>query len=188
MKEKLKQLLTKRQKRHITDAGRISSAVLLPLFVKDGQYYILFIKRTEMVKDHKGQISFPGGQREAGEALMDTALRECCEEVGVSPGDVEVLGELDDEITTTSSYIVTPFAGRIPWPYELRKNDYEVDEIIEVPVAALLEDGCLRDDIEFLNGEEVASCAYHYEGRIIWGATARILNRFLEIYIRAAKP
>jgi 8-oxo-dGTP pyrophosphatase MutT (NUDIX family) len=187
VKEKLKHLLAERQKRRITDPNRIPAAVLLPLFVKDGQCHILFIKRTEMVKDHKGQISFPGGQREPGEALTDTALRECHEEIGVSPKDVEMLGELNDEITTTSSYIVTPFVGRIPWPYAFQKNDYEVDEIIEVPMAALLVEGCLRDDIEFLDGEEVASCAYHYQGRIIWGATARILNRFLEIYVRASE-
>ena len=112
---------------------------------------------------------------------------ESHEEIGLKPGDVEVLGELDDEITTTSNFIVTPFVGMMPWPYRFIKNEIEVDEVIEVPIPALLEKGCLQPDTEVLNGKIVASYAYNYDGRIIWGATARILNRFMEIYIRSSE-
>jgi 8-oxo-dGTP pyrophosphatase MutT (NUDIX family) len=186
VKDRLSRLLRHRRKRRITDPGRVQAAVLLPLYNRDGQDHIVFIKRTEIVSEHKGQISFPGGSREQRDGTMlDTALRESHEEIGLKPGDVEVLGELDDEITTTSNYIVTPFVGMMPWPYRFIKNDIEVDEVIEVPIPALLEKGCLQPDTEVLNGKIVDSYAYNYEGRIIWGATARILNRFMEIYIRS---
>jgi len=183
--EGLKQVLAQRQKRYINDASRVPSAVLLPLYVREGRHYIVFIKRTETVSEHKGQISFPGGSREnADRNLLDTALRECSEEIGLNPEDIEVLGELDDEVTTTSNFIVTPFVGIIPWPYLFVSNGIEVEEIIEIPISELLEEGCLQPDTEVLNGRTVASCAYHHQGRVIWGATARILERFLEIYYR----
>ena len=183
--ERLKQVLKQRRKRYINDASRTLSAVLLPLYIRDGQDYIVFIKRTETVSEHKGQISFPGGSREdTDKTLLHTALRESCEEIGLRSEDVEILGELDDEVTTTSNYIVTPFVGMIPWPYLFISNGIEVDEIIEVSIAQLLEDGCRQPDTEVMNGQIVASYAYHVKDRVIWGATARILKRFLEIYCR----
>jgi hypothetical protein len=69
----------------------------------------------------------------------------------------------------------------IPWPYSFVKNKDEVDEIIQVPVAALMGSDCLKPNTEFLNGQEVRSYAYHYKGEVIWGATARILNKLLDI-------
>jgi 8-oxo-dGTP pyrophosphatase MutT (NUDIX family) len=183
VKERLKQLLDGRQKRYISDTSRIPAAVMLPLYQREGQDYLVFIKRTEEVREHKGQISFPGGSREDVDvSLLDTAVRESCEEIGLSPADIEVLGELDDEVTTTSNYVVTPFVGKIPWPYDFVMNEVEVDEIIEVPLSELLADGCLQPDTEILNGRVVSSYAYHWQGRIIWGATARILNHFLDFY------
>ena len=186
VKDLLSRRLQQRQKKYIEDPRRIQAAVLLPLYNRDGQDHIVFIKRTETVSEHKGQISFPGGSHEESDnTMLDTALRESHEEIGLKPGDVEVLGELDDEITTTSNFIVTPFVGMMPWPYQFIMNEIEVDEIIEVPIPALLEKGCLQPDTEVLNGNIVASYAYNYEGRIIWGATARILNRFMEIYVQS---
>jgi 8-oxo-dGTP pyrophosphatase MutT (NUDIX family) len=182
----LKEILAQRQKRYIVDDSRMPSAVLIPIYKKEGQYHIVFIKRTETVKVHKGQISFPGGNRDTDDrTLLDTALREASEEIGLRLKDVEVLGELDDEITTTSNYIVTPFVALIPWPYRFSKNKDEVDEIIEVPIPALLDKDCLKADIETLDGIVVDSCTYHYRGKVIWGATARILNKLLDIVIQA---
>lgn len=186
MKKKLAELLEHREKLSIIDNARVSSAVLLPLFEHEGRDHIVFIKRTETVREHKGQISFPGGSCEKEDGtLLDTALRESWEEIGLLSGDVTVLGELDDEVTTTSNFVVTPFVGMIPWPYDFVMNPDEVDDIFNVPIPSLLEEGCLQPDTETLNGKIVTSCKYLYEGRVIWGATARILNRFLEIYCRA---
>jgi 8-oxo-dGTP pyrophosphatase MutT (NUDIX family) len=163
--------------------------VLIPLYQEQGQCYIVFIKRTETVKEHKGQISFPGGSRDIRDrTLLDTALRESQEEIGLHPEDVEVIGELDDEVTTTSNYIVTPFVALIPWPYRFTLNRDEVDEILRVPIAALMSRDCLKPDIETLDGGIVVdSYNYHYNGRIIWGATARILNKFLDTYRKAVR-
>jgi 8-oxo-dGTP pyrophosphatase MutT (NUDIX family) len=100
MMERLKQALSQRPKRRINDRSQIPAAVLIPIYYKDGQYHILFMQRTERVKVHKGQISFPGGACEPNDGTaVNTALRECTEEVGVAAESVELLGELDDFFT-----------------------------------------------------------------------------------------
>jgi 8-oxo-dGTP pyrophosphatase MutT (NUDIX family) len=183
MEAELKEILSKRKKIHIKDKDRIASAVLIPLYKKETEYYIVFIRRTNTVKTHKGQISFPGGARDATDrTLKDTALREAVEEIGLHPGDVIVLGELDDEITTTSNFIVTPFVATIPWPYRFTKNEGEVAEIIDVPISVLRDKNNVKADIETIDGGIVVdSYNYHYRGNIIWGATARILKKLLDI-------
>jgi len=186
MEQIIKQALAQRQKNYIVDASRVSSAVLIPIYYKEGEYYILFTKRTETVKDHKGQISFPGGAyEEQDETLFNTALRECAEEIGLGVEMVELLGELDDMRTTTSNYIISPFVAAIPWPFPLRVAPREVDEIIEVPISALLDKGSLRQETEVIDGQVIPKYEYHYQGKVIWGATARILNQFLDIVSQA---
>jgi len=183
MKQRLRQALSLRQKRHIVDASRVPSAVILPIYYKQGQYYILFTKRTGKVKEHKSEISFPGGAHQDGDrTLVDTALRECTEEIGLMADRVEVLGELDDTITTTSSYIISPFVAIIPWPYPFKVDQWETEEIIEIPISALLDKDCLRQETEIVDGKAVTSYLYHYQGRVIWGATARILIQFLDFF------
>ena len=183
MQQRLKQALSQRRKHHIVDANRVPSAVLIPIFCKQGEYCILFTKRTERVKDHKGQISFPGGAYEEQDGtLVNTALRECAEEIGLAAEAVEVLGELDDTPTLTTDYLVSPFVATIPWPYQLKVDPWEVEGIIEVPISALLDKDCLRQETDTLDGQPIISYFYHYQGEVIWGATARILNQFLDIW------
>jgi len=185
MKQRLRQALSQRQKQHIVDASRVSSAVLLPIYYKQGQYYILFTKRTGKVKEHKGQISFPGGAYQDGDrTLVDTALRECAEEIGLMAEVIEVLGELDDTITQATGYIISPFVAIIPWPYPLKIDQWETEEIIEVPISALLDKSSLHQETEIIDDKTVTSYFYHYQGRVIWGATARILNQFLDVFAR----
>jgi 8-oxo-dGTP pyrophosphatase MutT (NUDIX family) len=183
MEAAIKKILSERRKVQITDKGRIVSAVLIPIYYDSGDYHIVFIRRTETVKVHKGQISFPGGARDETDAtLIDTALREAMEEIGLNPGDATILGELDDEITTTSDFIVTPFVAMIPWPYYFVKNKGEVADIISVPVTTLLDKKCVKTDIETLDGGIIVdSYNYLYRGNVIWGATARILKKLLDI-------
>ena len=91
MIEKIRTALAKRQILRINDSKMKVSAVLVPIFLKAGQYHLIFIQRTERVKEHKGQISFPGGAyKKADRLLLNTALREAEEEIGLAPGDVEV--------------------------------------------------------------------------------------------------
>lgn len=182
MEKNIRKLLGSRVKERIKPGDRIPAAVLIPLYRDGDGYHVVFIKRTDTVSTHKGQISFPGGGREAWDGnLMATALRESDEEIGLRGSDTEVLGELDDEITTTSNYVVTPFVGLIPWPYKFTRNEREVDEILTVPLSVLLEGSTRRPDTEVLDGEPMPSYAYHYNGHIIWGATARMLYKFLGI-------
>jgi len=183
MEQRLREALSRRQKQPIIDAKLVSSAVLVPIYWRQGQYYILFTKRTERVKEHKGQISFPGGAcREGDRTPLDTALRECAEEIGLVPTEVEVLGELDDTVTLVSNYIVTPFVALIPWPYQFKVDGWEVEDIIEASISALMDKGCLQEQTEVIGGQKVTSYFYHYRGKVIWGATARILHQFLDIF------
>ena len=188
MKQRLRQALSQRQKRHLVDAKRVPSAVLLPIYCKDEECYILFTKRTENVKDHKAQISFPGGAYEDGDGtLLDTALRESEEEIGLKAEAVEILGELDDIATWTSNYIVSPFVAAIPWPYPLKINQWETEELIEVPISALMDTRPPHEETRIMEDQTVTSFYYYYRGRVIWGATARILNQFLDVFIEAAQ-
>lgn len=180
MKQELKQLLSQRKKRYINNAGYISAAVLLPIYCKDGQYHIIFTKRTTTVSTHKGEISFPGGRREKGDrTLQDTALRESAEEIGLKPEDIEILGELDDNITTTSHHVISPFVAFIPYPYSFNIDRAEAEEIIEVPLKALFDKNNVVEQTEYLGTQAIQSYSYNYQGKVIFGATARILNHFL---------
>jgi 8-oxo-dGTP pyrophosphatase MutT (NUDIX family) len=183
MKEKLRQALSARGKERIINSQRTSAAVILPFYEKQNQYHILFTKRTTNVKNHQGQISFPGGAYQEGDSsLLDTALRECCEEIGLSPDQIEILGELDDTPTFTSNYIITPFAGLLRCPFTLKVNRYEIAEIIEAPVPALLDTNNLHYGTEVVDNQTITAYYYSYQGKVIWGATARILHQFLSIF------
>jgi len=185
MEDALRLILARRQKHRIADQTHIRAAVLLPLYVKDGQYHILFIRRTDRVKVHKGQISFPGGAFEKKDTtFLATALRESEEEIGLLPQDVAVLGELDDEVAVVTNYAITPFVGRIPYPYPFKPDPIEVAELIEAPFSFFLDTDSCREEV-LSDGR--TSYTYKYKGRIIWGATARILKKFVDIWRQAQK-
>lgn len=185
MKDRIRQALDSRRKQITIGDGLIAAAVLMPIYDKGEDYYLIVTKRTEEVYHHKGQISFPGGKRQIEDnSLKDTALRESYEEIGLNPGDVDILGELDDILTNTG-FIVSPFVGAIPYPYDFIPSEREVEEIIEVPLAALLDSQNVREQLSFRQGEPVTDYSYEYGNWLIWGATARILNQFLNIVFRA---
>ena len=150
------------------------------VYPKDGETHVLLNRRSEYVENHKGEIAFPGGAREEGdETLLDTALRETWEEMGIAQSDVTVLGELDD-IVTISDFVVTPYVGEISGGYCFTPNA-EVDAVIEAPLAALLDPGSVRDDVRMVDGKVTRRAAYAYDGHVIWGATAMILDGFVRI-------
>jgi 8-oxo-dGTP pyrophosphatase MutT (NUDIX family) len=182
MEDKIRKILGARKKEVISGGGFTPSAVLLPLFRKEGEIYLLFTRRTESVKDHKGQISFPGGTQDEGdEDLWVTALRESYEEIGVKSEDVKILGELDD-ITTITNYCITPFVGVIPYPYEFIINSAEIAELIEVPVSALLEPKVFKQGNNYIHqGRPYPVYFFNYGDTVIWGATAKIVKQFLEL-------
>ncbi len=159
------------------------AAVLIVLYEKGGVQHIIFQVRSELVLHHKGQISFPGGAQDPGDAdLRMTALRETEEEIGLAREDVEVLGQLDDKITI-SDFVVTPYVGRVtaPAPYPFAPSGYEVAELLEVPLPHLLEPSTMNmQELEW-RGNPVRSPSYSYDDHLIWGATARILQQFLKL-------
>lgn len=180
IKEKLKQTLSQRQVQQVLKPGLLKSAVLVPISYKEGEHYIIFTKRTQIVKHHKGEMSFPGGiYEETDGTLVNTALRESFEEIGLSPADVEILGKLDDTVTRTTNFVVSPFVALIPATYNFRLNAKEAEQLVTVPIMALLDESCLH---ESPSGSKYFGYDYHYRGTVITGATARILRQFLEIF------
>ncbi|RJR36923.1 MAG: CoA pyrophosphatase [Desulfobacteraceae bacterium] len=159
------------------------ASVLIPIFKEEGEYKILFTKRTNLVDAHKGQISFPGGRIDEEDASPEmTALREAEEEIGLKREDVEILGRTDDTLTVVSNFVVHPFVGLIPFPYDFMTNTFEVDRLLYVPFKAFLPDGVADRilPIEY-EGAVVESLSYVHEGEVIWGATARIMKNFIQI-------
>ncbi|HSW57197.1 MAG TPA: CoA pyrophosphatase [Dehalococcoidales bacterium] len=183
----LRMLLAGLEKQTVQDKARRASAVLIPVFFQEDRLHMLFTKRTELVHHHKGEISFPGGGFHAGDgSLLQTALREAHEEIGLDPAGVQVLGELDQIVTRGSPYIISPFIGLIPPAYQYKTSAFEIAEIIIIPVQALIIEGCREDGIEVMpEGHLVASHVYAYQKYRITGATARILRQFLDLYLRA---
>ena len=159
------------------------AAVLIPLFKDKGEHKILFTKRTNRVEEHKGQISFPGGSvDEDDDSFMETALREAFEEVGVLREDVKILGGTDDSLTVASNFIIHPFVGFIPYPYPFKINSREVRRLIEVPFRVFAEDQTAYKNgaVEY-DGILYEGPVYSYHGDVIWGASARIMENFIEI-------
>ncbi len=183
IKYQLKEALALRQKITLRDNTRKPSAVLIPIYFWQGQNYILFTRRTELVRYHKGEISFPGGgYHKVDGSLVQTALRESFEEIGLIPSDVEVLGELDDVPTRYSNYIITPFVGAIRPQYKFKLSDFETAELIQIPISGLLAKGCFHEEpVIDLTSQTAVPFVYAYEGKLITGATARILKQFLDI-------
>ncbi len=170
--ERLRDSLRRRPKKEITDETVRRSAVLIPLFREHGQYHVLLTERSDEVEFHKGEVCLPGGRCEPHDiSLLRTALRETEEEIGLNPEDVEILGELDDTLTFSSNYVISPFVGYVRHPYPLKADPGEIREIITVPLSFLLDDDNFREDAH----------AYEYKGRIIWGATARILKQLVDV-------
>ena len=156
-------------------AARRRASVLVPIVARAGELTMLFTRRTAHLRSHSGQIAFPGGGAEPGDASAEaTALREAHEEIGLDPARVEVLGRLSDYHTRTD-YRVTPVVGLVAPPVELRLDAHEVEEAFEVPLAFLLDPANhLRHQREF-QGRTVPFYAIPYRDYYIWGATAGML-------------
>lgn len=157
------------------------AAVLLPLYQSEAGPHLILTKRTEEVPTHKGQIGFPGGGFEEGDAdLLTTAIRETREEIGLDPGAVEILGSLDDTVTVTSRHVVRPFVGFVPHPYPYRLDPFEIERLIHLPILPLFAGAPFREETWERDGQPVMVYFYEYEGDTIWGLTARILKQFVE--------
>ncbi len=156
------------------------ACVLIPLVPFDGKWHLLFSRRSPELSVHSGQISFPGGGANRGEALVDAALREMHEEVGIDPSMVEVIGRLDDLITH-SGFLVAPFVGVVATRPEYVLQESEVDEIFEIPMEELLAEGMPEVRYVEYKGGRYPVYVYPTELMDIWGLTGRILKGFLDV-------
>jgi 8-oxo-dGTP pyrophosphatase MutT (NUDIX family) len=155
--------------------GRTDAAVLVPLYVQDGEPHAVFTKRREDLRRHPGEISFPGGRHEEGESdLVATALREAEEEIGLAPDSVEVVGALQPTPTIATGYAVYPFVGLIEPGRAWTLSPSEVAEVLELPLAALLAGYGRRRLLR--RGVPIRTDTYVVGDNLIWGATARILS------------
>jgi 8-oxo-dGTP pyrophosphatase MutT (NUDIX family) len=158
--------------------GDVQSAVLVPLYpAADGTVHAVFTRRRDDLRRHPGEISFPGGRRDAGEALLDTALREAHEEIGLERPAVDVLGALAPVGTFVTNYAIYPFVGLLEAAPAWVVADTEVAEVLELPL----------DDVRAGHGERrlvrkgipFRTDTYQVGPHLIWGATARIVADLL---------
>lgn len=183
MEEQLRELLSKRNRSVVNGKNLRHSAVLVPLLTIDEAHHILFIRRSQKVEHHKGEISFPGGVCEKDDGGLEaTALREAFEEIGLAPHHVNVLGMVDDMATVSTRYRVTPVVGVIPYPYAFRIGADEVDEIITIPLLHLLAEENGGEESITRGGKRYTGHVYHYRNYVIWGATARIVKNVLTLW------
>jgi 8-oxo-dGTP pyrophosphatase MutT (NUDIX family) len=163
-------------------ARTVDAAVLLPLYGWPDDPGLVFTERRADLRRHAGEISFPGGRRDDGDAdLTATALREAQEEIGLDPARVEIGEALPPTKTFVTGYLVHPFLGRIPHPGELdlRPNPTEVETVLTFSLDLLRESFEMRRLIR--RGIPIHTPAYEVEGHLIWGATARILGDALDL-------
>ena len=148
------------------------------IYYKNRELCVLLNKRSLLVEHHKGEISFPGGVMDyTDKSILDTALREAEEEMGIQPAHVDIVSQLSNVITRTN-FIITPFVGIISEAYPFKINKEEIDQILEIPLTDLIKQ--LEQQISSINsGIPGNSFHYSYENHIIWGATANILSELL---------
>ena len=180
LKERIEAALAR--PRRVVEPGELVPAAVLLLITGRADPHVLFVKRTEEVAHHKGQISFPGGIVETRDgSRLETALRECQEEIGLVPELVEILGTLDDTETRATRFVITPFVGMVTVPTAWRPDGREIRQVLEVPLAGLLDPAGFRVELWERGGELTPVYFYDYRGEVIWGATARILKQFLDL-------
>ena len=157
------------------------AAVLLTLYSAEDDYYVVLQKRSQQVEHHKGEISFPGGMEDPDdESLLQTALREAHEEMGIVPEDVDVIGRLDDTPTITG-FMITTYVGVVQYPYRFQPSSIEVAEVLTVPLTHLRGPDASRIETH-LEGDAFRTMpVFVHDGHVIFGATARILDQFLRV-------
>ncbi len=159
--------------------GGIDAAVLVPLYLDEGQLQLVFTKRGEALRRHAGEISFPGGRREQDEDDLEmTALREAEEEIGLPRTAVEIVGALQPTPTIATGYAVYPFVGLIDPGRSWTPSAGEVAAVLELGVHALIAGYGRRRLMR--RGLPIRTDTYVVGEHLIWGATARILSDLLD--------
>lgn len=168
------------------DAARRAASVLVPIVARPEALTVLFTRRTAHLREHSGQVSFPGGRVEPHDADPEaTALRETREEIGLEPQRVELLGKLSDYHTRTG-FRITPVVGLVSPPFELRLDAHEVDVAFEVPLSFLLDPANHQRRAREHQGRTVHYFAMEWGEHLIWGATAGMLVNLYRHLLQSA--
>lgn len=167
----------------LNNSDRRIAAVLMLVRLIDETPHMLFMRRSQKVSRHKGQISFPGGSFDLTDHSLEfTALREAHEEMGIPPDSLRVLGNLPATDTVASNFLVHPYIA-VPHdpnaPISYQTDSYEVDAIIEIPLPVLIHPATRRVENWVMRGTSFTASFYTYRNHVIWGATARILDDFI---------
>ena len=161
--------------------GLRPAGVLVPLRARNGEVTVVLARRTEQVPHHKGQVCFPGGSRDPGDAdLFATALREAEEELGIRGESVELLGAMEP-VPTVTGFFIQPYVVRIPEETGFSLDEFEMAEVFEVPLPVFSEYDRYRCAETTFLGEEDKVYFFDYGPHTIWGATAKILHRLAEL-------
>jgi 8-oxo-dGTP pyrophosphatase MutT (NUDIX family) len=181
--ERLRGRLQTRPPATLGSGSAIACAVLVPLVVLEEDYGVVYTLRSEHLPNHKGQVAFPGGKHASGRDrdLLQTALREAHEEVGILPADVDVLGRLDDVHTLAADFVITPYVGLLPLDYSYRANPREVADIFTVRVTDLADPGYHRTEMREWQGARYPIDLITAGPHKIWGATHRITMDLLAL-------
>ncbi len=173
---------------YAADPALRPASVLMPIVARAEQLTMLFTRRAEQLRDHSGQISFPGGRAEAHDASPEaTALRETREEIGLDERCIEVVARLP-EYPTRTGYRITPVVGLVTPPFELKPDALEVDEVFEVPLSFLLDPAHHEWHSREIRGEMRWFYALSYGRYYIWGVTAGVLVNFYHRLAGAPAP
>jgi len=172
----------------------VPAAVLAALFEEDGEARVLLTRRAAHLRDHRGEVSFPGGRLDDGESPEDGARREAAEEVGLDPAAVDVVGRLSPLSTLSSQARITPVVGVLAARPAVRPNPHEVEHVFDVSLAELAADGVFREERWLRPGRPPAHVRHHLgaDGSFpvwffelphdtVWGATARVLVELLRL-------
>jgi 8-oxo-dGTP pyrophosphatase MutT (NUDIX family) len=178
--ERLRELLLSPEEAAAMDAhGTTDAAVLVPLYPRDGDLVTVMTVRRMDLRRHAGEISFPGGRQDTpDEDLRATALREAEEEIGLDRRAVELVGALPPVGTFVTGYRVYPFVGAIAPEQIWTPQEAEVDQILELPLRALVAGHAMRRLVR--RGVPIRTPTYTVDGHMVWGATARIVQSLLE--------
>jgi 8-oxo-dGTP pyrophosphatase MutT (NUDIX family) len=179
--DRLRRVLPARERLSLGNGDSIACAVLVPIVAANDGYGVVYTLRSERLPSHKGQVSFPGGKRSAEHdlSLLDTALREAREEIGITPEDVEILGPLDDVYTMATDYVITPFVGLLPAGIGYRPNPDEVDAVFTVSLADLVDQAYHEKETQEWQGHHFEVDVITAGPHRIWGATRNITINLL---------
>ena len=175
-------------RREIPAGGYVQAAVLVALIRQDGDYELLLTRRTDEVETHKGQVAFPGGMRDHTDGtIVDTALREAEEELGILPGSVQIAGLLDDLVTPTG-FVITPVVGILERIPTLALNAAEVADVFRAPLSFFADERNGRSERRNVAGKEYDVWFYDSGGHLVWGVTAGIIRMLLKTISGFSRP